>query len=240
MNKPSGARALLGTSIHASTAVFDAARMKGEPVTADDAAGVLVDTLAKPPYEVDWKGEDLTPREAQRIGLSLHTRYCMDVSPQFEYVAVEMETKPFAIDCGNGTIIELVGTLDRCRIRNAAGGAKGICDLKTGGAAVENGVAKTKAHGPQIGTYELLYEHTTGEQPTAPAEIIGLKTKGAPEIALGEIRNARAVMVGTDQYKGLIEYAAEMFRSGLFPPNPQSLTCHPRYCARWATCPYHG
>ncbi|RTT90057.1 PD-(D/E)XK nuclease family protein, partial [Pseudomonas aeruginosa] len=25
----------------------------------------------------------------------------------------------------------------------------------------------------------------------------------------------------------------------LFPPNPQSPLCSPKYCPRWRTCPYH-
>ncbi|WP_437880878.1 PD-(D/E)XK nuclease family protein [Pseudomonas sp. LRF_L74] len=90
------------------------------------------------------------------------------------------------IDCGNGIVILLTGQLDRARVKRDSDGL-GIADVKTGGAAVSQGVAKTKGHAPQIGTYELLYEHTTGERITAPAEIIGLKTKGAPEVGTGEI-----------------------------------------------------
>ncbi|EQB2522406.1 PD-(D/E)XK nuclease family protein, partial [Pseudomonas aeruginosa] len=98
---------------------------------------------------------------------------------------------------------------------------------------------KTKGHKAQIGTYELLYEHTTGDAITAPAEIIGLKTKGKPEAAVGEIVGARQMMAGSESHRGLIDYAADMFRSGLFPPNPQSPLCSPKYCPRWRTCPYH-
>ncbi|MFC4161981.1 RecB family exonuclease [Chitinimonas lacunae] len=237
LQMPSSPRALLGTAIHASTAAFDAARMAGAPITPDDAAGVLVDTLHTPPYDVDWT-DDLTPPKAEATGLKLHTLYCQDWSPRFEFAAVELETKPFRIDCGRGQVVELVGTMDRSRIRRGAGGI-GIADLKTGATAVAKGLAKTKGHAAQVGTYELLFEHTTGETITAPAEIVGMKTKGTPEIAVAEIRNARDVMVGTDQFPGLIEIGAEMLRTGLFPPNPQSMMCHQRYCARWSTCPYH-
>lgn len=238
IRKASGPRALMGTAIHAGTAAFDLSRINHTGLSANDAAGALVDVLKSPSFDVDWASDDLTPREVEAIALTLHTRYCLDWSPTFEFCSVEMETKPFPIDCGNGMTIELTGTLDRCRIRKEISG-KGICDLKSGGAAVANGKAKTKGHVAQIGTYELLYEYTTGEVVTAPAEIIGLKTRGKPEIATGEIRNARALMVGTDDYKGLIEFGAEMFRSGLFPPNPQSMTCDERYCPRWSICRYH-
>lgn len=234
----SSPRALLGTAIHASTAAFDIARVNGQELSAFDAAEHLVQTLRHPEFDVDWRGADITPREAEATGLALHTRYCTDISPQYQFVAVELETRPLEIDCGGGVIVRLTGTLDRARIKQDADGV-GIADVKTGVAAVADGVAKTKGHKPQIGTYELLYEHTTGDPCTAPAEIIGLKTKGKPEAATGEIIGARELMVGTDDYPGLIQYAADMFRTGLFPPNSQSPLCSARYCPRWKICPYH-
>ncbi|MFU4421777.1 PD-(D/E)XK nuclease family protein, partial [Pseudomonas aeruginosa] len=62
---------------------------------------------------------------------------------------------------------------------------------------------------------------------------------GKPEAAVGEIVGARQMMAGSESHRGLIDYAADMFRSGLFPPNPQSPLCSPKYCPRWRTCPYH-
>lgn len=234
----SGPRAQLGTAIHTSTAAFDAGRINGQPVSAFDAAELLIHTLRNPDREVNWKADDLTLLEAERIGLPLHSKYCFEVSPRYDFVAVELTTKPLEIDCGGGQIIRLTGQLDRARIKRDDNGI-GIADVKTGGAAVSQGVAKTKGHAPQIGTYEILYEHTTGNAITAPAEIIGLKTKGKPEVGTGEIQNARQMMVGTEEFPGLIQIGAEMFRTGLFPPNPQSFTCSAKYCPRWSTCPYH-
>jgi hypothetical protein len=233
-----GLRAALGTAIHAGTAVFDQSRLDGSGVTADDAAGVLVDKLRDPGNEFDPARDDLTVAEAERVGITLLTKYCLDVSPRYQFVSVEMETKPLDIDCGGGTIVRLTGTLDRARIRKAELGV-GIADIKTGSAAVQKGVAVTKGHGPQIGTYELLYEHSTGEPITDAAEIIGLKTKGTPEIATGTISNAKRVMIGTETQPGLIEFAAEMFKSGRFYPNPKSLLCSAAYCPRHSTCPFH-
>ncbi|EZN57644.1 RecB family exonuclease [Pseudomonas aeruginosa] len=238
MRSPSSPRALLGTAIHASTAAFDAARVNGEPISAYDASELLVHTLQQPEFEVDWRGSDISPREAESTGLTLHTKYCNDISPRYDFVAVELTTKPMEIDCGGGIIVRLTGQLDRARIKRDSHGV-GIADVKTGSAAVSQGVAKTKGHKAQIGTYELLYEHTTGDAITAPAEIIGLKTKGKPEAAVGEIVGARQMMAGTAEHHGLIKFAADMFRSGLFPPNPQSPLCSPKYCPRWRTCPYH-
>lgn len=233
-----GLRAKLGTSIHAGTAVFDQARITGETVTADDAAGVFVDTLRKDDEYVDMSRDDLTMRDAEKVGLVLLSRYCFEVSPRYNFVAVEMETKPLDIDCGNGVTVRLTGTMDRARIRKAEHGV-GIADLKSGGKAVSDGVAVTKGHGAQIGTYELLYEHTTGEPITDDAEIIGLKTAGTPEIATGTVRNAKRVMVGDQDNPGLIEFAAEMFKTGRFYPNPKSLLCSDKYCPRHAKCHFH-
>lgn len=239
IRSPSSPRALLGTAIHAGTAVFDSARIAGEPVSAFDAAEHVVQTLREPGFDVDWRGADITPREAEKTGLALLTLYCHEVSPRYEFLAVELETKPFDIDCGGGVIVRLTGTLDRSRIKQDQEGV-GIADIKTGAAAVTQGVAKTAPHRAQVGTYELLHEHSTGIRCDAPGEIIGLKTKGKPESGTGQIIGARDLMVGTDDYPGLIQIGAEMFRSGLFPPNPQAHTCSERYCPRWSSCPYHA
>lgn len=233
-----GLRAALGTAIHAGAAVFDTARLTGDTVTADDAAGVFVDKLRDPENEFDPSRDDLTVPEAERVGLTLLTKYCFEVSPRYNFVAVEMETKPLDIDCGNGVTVRLTGTMDRARIRKGEHGV-GIADLKSGSAAVQKGAAVTKGHGPQIGTYELLYEHTTGEPITDDAEIIGLKTKGTAEIATGIVKNAKRVMVGDADTPGLIEFAADMFRRGRFYPNPKSLLCSEAYCPRYGKCHFH-
>ncbi|HRT22233.1 MAG TPA: PD-(D/E)XK nuclease family protein [Candidatus Hydrogenedentes bacterium] len=233
-----GLRAALGTAIHAGTAVFDQARISGEAVTADDAAGVLVDKLHDPQNEFDPARDDLSMPEAEKVGLTLLTKYCFEVSPRYNFVAVEMETKPLDIDCGSGVVVRLTGTMDRARIRKDEHGV-GIADLKSGSAAVQKGAAVTKGHGPQIGTYELLYEHSTGEPISDDAEIIGLKTKGTAEIGFGTIKNAKRVMVGTEEQTGLIEFAAEMFKTGRFYPNPKSLLCSDKYCPRFSKCHFH-
>ncbi|AQQ20218.1 RecB family exonuclease [Burkholderia cenocepacia] len=233
-----GLRAALGTAIHAGTAVFDQARLDGSGLTVDDAAGAFVDKLRDPENEFDPTRDDLSLPEAERIGLSLTTKYCLEVAPRYDFIAVEMETKPLDIECGGGITIRLTGTMDRARVRRTALGP-GIADLKSGSAAVQKGVAVTKGHGPQIGTYEMLYEHTTGDQIGDTAEIIGLKTKGTPEVATAPIANAKRVMVGTEETPGLIQFAADMFRSGRFYPNPKSLLCDKKYCPRHSTCQFH-
>lgn len=230
-----GLRAALGTAIHAGSAVFDQARITGDTVTAVDAAGVMVDKLHDPENEFDHGKDDITMKEAESTGIALLTKYCNEVSPNYNFIAVEMDTKPLDIDCGDGVIVRLKGTMDRARINKTTGGV-GIADLKSGSASVQKGVAVTKGHGAQIGTYELLYQHTTGEQITSEAEIIGLKTKGKAEIGFGKISNSMEIMVGNENSPGLIELAAHMFKTGKFYPNPKSMLCGEKYCPRWSSC----
>lgn len=238
IRKPSSPRAVLGKAFHAGTAAFDSARMLGSPITINDAADALVSEIHRPTEDIDWKGGDLQPREVERIALGLHVMYCKDWSPRFEFEAVELTVKPLEVDCGGGLIIQLTGTLDRMRARRTSKGRR-VADLKSGRAAVTDGKANTKGHRPQLGTYELLYEHTTGLPVTDPAEIIGAKTVGRPEIATAEVANAKQVLLGTDDAPGYLELGADMLRAGRFPPNPRSPLCSERYCPRWSRCTYH-
>lgn len=233
-----GLRAALGTAIHAGTAAYDQAHIDRSGLTIDDASGVLIDKLHDPENDFNPDADDLTMPDAERIGIALLVKYCRQITPNYQFSAVEMETKPLDIDCGGGIVVQLTGTMDRARVCTKTDGI-GIADVKSGGAAVAKGVAKVQGHGPQLGTYEILFEHTTGERITADAEIIGLKTNGTPEIGTGVVRNAKAMMLGTDDQPGLIEFAARMFRSGDFYPNSRSLLCSPKYCPRHSTCHFH-
>lgn len=238
MRMPNSPRALIGTGVHAGTAVFDQAKVGGgQPISVDDAAGVAVDAIAERIAEegVRWTTDDPNRKDVEKIALRVTTAYCNDVSPRYEFEAVEMETKPLSIDCGGGITIVLTGTLDRARIR---AGSHGITDLKTGRSAVVGGRAATKKHRPQIGTYELLYEHSTGNAITGPGEILGINTSGSFQFGTADVHGAKALLLGNDDAPGLIELAAGMFRTGLFYPNPQSTLCDARYCPRFARCPY--
>lgn len=237
MKSASSPRSVLGKAIHAGTAAFDSARISGSLITAADACDVVAATIKQPEEDVDWSSDDLAPSKATEIGVALTAKYCLEVSPRYEFRSVEQETKPLEIDCGGGVVITITGTLDRSRLRVGSRGL-GIADLKSGANAVEKGRAKTRGHAAQVGTYEILYEHSTGEQISEPAEIIGMKTQGKPEVAVSEISGARLMMTGDQDSPGLIQYAAEMFRSGLFPPNPSSMLCGPKYCARFAVCKF--
>ncbi|MFD1558312.1 RecB family exonuclease [Paraburkholderia silviterrae] len=236
MKNAAGVRTLLGSATHSGTAAFDAAHLRGEDITPDDAAGVFVDALRNPEYDVDVAGDDLSLKEAERIGLTLTAKYCTEIAPQFQYTAVEMTLTPLEIDCGGGVTITLTGTMDRARAAETDAGTI-IPDVKTGSKVVSNGVANIKARSAQTGTYQLMYEHTMKE-PTAGAQIIALGTSSKTPVAVSPVFDARRVLVGNEQTPGLIQLAADMFRAGTFPPNPSSVLCSKRYCARWSRCIY--
>lgn len=239
IRKPSGLRTQLGTAIHASTAAFDAARLAEQEITPDAAADVFIDKLHHPEYDVDYSQDDLTVKEAEKIGLTLHTKYCTEISPKMNYLSVEMPLQPMEIDCGGGVAIRLTGTMDRARVVKADDG-KVINDLKTGRRLIASakGEVSIKGRAAQLGTYQIMSEATDGE-PTVGAQITALQTTNAGLVGVSKVFDAKRVMLGTDSEKGLIEYAALMFRAGLFPPNPQSTLCDKKYCARWNTCIYH-
>lgn len=235
MRNTVGMKAVLGTAIHAGTAAFDTARLNGDDIKPDDAVGVMIDKLHSPDNDFDQSKDDLSIRDASNIGVKLTAKYCTEVSPNYNFSAVEMETKPLVISCDDDITIQLTGTLDRARVLTD-GASTSIVDLKTGYSAVQNGVAVTKFHAPQIGVYELLLEHSTGLSVSEESLIIGMSTSGSSQIATGKIKNAKRVIVGDENNKGLLEYAAKFFKEGLFPPNPSSRLCGPKFCPRWSTC----
>jgi hypothetical protein len=237
MHRPTSLRAWLGTSIHASTAAFDQAQLAGAPISANDAADVFVQTLYEPGEDVDFKDPKLPLRDAERIGLTLHARYCAEIAPLMRFESVEMTLKPMEIDCGQGVTVRLTGTMDRARVARSSAG-KVIADLKTGGRLISEGVVSTKGRAAQLGTYQLLSEHTDG-QPTAGGQIMALQTTSTTQVGISQVFDAKRHLVGTPQHPGLIEMAAKMFKAGLFPPNPQSTLCSKRFCVRWDACPYH-
>lgn len=242
MKSVSGLRATLGTAIHASTALYDLARTNGADISAMDAAAEFIDKLHNPEGDVDYRGEDLTIKEAERIGLVLHSKYCQTISPRYEFVAIEMTANPLVIDIGGGHSLRLTGSMDRARIIQGEYGV-GIGDLKTGKMSVTTDslgarVAKTAGHTAQLGTYEILYEHTTGQAVEAPAEIVGLSTGARQDVATGQVHNAKEFLLGSEGQPGVIEHVAQYFRSGLFVPNPQSSLCSGRWCPRHSVCKF--
>lgn len=237
LHRASSLRAWLGTSIHAGTAAFDQATIDCDPISAYDAAEVFVDKFHNPTEEVDYRDDTLSKKQAEKIGLALHSRYCAEIAPTMVYESVERTLKPLDVDCGDGLVIRLTGSLDRARVVRTHHN-KIIGDVKTGARLFMDGVVSIKGRGAQLGTYQILDEHTTGEE-VGGAQIIALQTTSATQVGVSKIFDARPLMLGTEQSPGLIEMAAKMFKIGLFPPNPASVLCNPKYCARWGTCKFH-
>lgn len=227
---PSSGNSVLGKSVHAATAAFDSAVLDGHPITIDDASGVVADTIWNTEEEVDW-GED-KPQDAENIGIALTGMYCRQIAPTMEYVAIEATCERLEIiDIG----IALTGTTDRI-VKTDDGHA--IADIKTGKAAVgADGTVKTQGHAAQMAVYELLAESATGIQITDPAQIIGLqvaKTDKGRRAGVGMIQGGRELILGDEYSPGLLEHAAAIIKSGIFPGNPRSMMCHTKYC------PIHG
>jgi len=237
MRKPSSLRAWMGTSIHAGTAAFDQAKIDGAPITPSVAADVMMDTFESHDDDVDLRDDKLSVKEAQRISLSLLSRYCAEVSPLFEFTSVEMPLKPLDIDCGDGLTIQLTGTMDRARAARTNAGEV-VVDLKSGGRLFQDGRVIVKGRAAQVGTYQILKEATDGTH-TIGAQIAALQTSAAPLVGVSNVFNAKGLLLGNDSAPGLLEIAAKMFKAGLFPPNPSSPLCNSKYCVRWNSCPYH-
>jgi len=231
---PSNGKAMLGKAVHASTAVYDQARIDGTGITIDEAAAAVVDAIHRPDEDVVW--EDDSPQDAEKIAISLHVKYCQQIAPKQQYRAVEIQCEKLEItDLG----IALTGTTDR--VRETADGLA-ICDLKTGKAAVgSDGIVKTAGHAYQMGVYELLAEQASGVPITGAAQIIGMNTAKTPasqRVGTGEISGARSVLLGDGESPGILEHAARIIRSGNFWGNPKSMMCYSRYCAAFSTCKF--
>lgn len=233
--KASSLRAWLGTSIHASTAAFDQAKLAGAPISAYDAADVFVKSLWEPSEDVE-RDPKLSMKQAEVIGLTLHSRYCDEIAPLMNFESVEMKLKPLDVDT-EGVIIRLTGTMDRARVTRSGQG-KVIADLKTGGRLITEGVVNTKARAAQLGVYQILSEYTDGEQ-TAGAQIMALQTTTATQVGVSRVFNAKSHLIGHAGEPGLLEMAGKMFKIGLFAPNPSSSLCSKKFCGRWDHCKFH-
>jgi len=245
LRTPNGPGAVIGTAVHAGSAVFDRARMDGNPVTVNEAAGAVVDAVNKPSDEngerdpVVWGGDELTQKEAESIALSLHTKYCATIAPTQEYKGIEVRCESLLIpELG----LELTGTTDRIgrTLHKDPEGQYGIRDMKTGKTAVAaDGTVNTAPHKTQIGIYELIAEHASGIPITLPGNIIGMtsaKTPGSQRVGMGEVVGARAMLLGDGVQRGSLEIASEMIHRGLFPGNPRSYLCGEKFCPIWKDC----
>lgn len=243
LRNPSSGPAHLGTAIHAGTAMYDQAQLDDAPVSIGDAVDASREALLSPEHEVEWS-EGLTAREADDYAVKLTTRYCADIAPTRNYAAVELRCEALDIITRHG-IVRVTGTTDRVRLLDD--GRKGISDLKTGGRATEKTAdgrgrrAVTKGHHLQLGIYTLMAEQASGERLDAPAEIIALQTTKDTPCGIGEILDVKTALLGDDEQPGLIEIAAGMLKTGIFPPNPKSMLCSRKFCPAYERhCKFRG
>ena len=233
LRTPTSSKALLGTAVHASTAVYDRSTIDQAGITADEAAAAAVDVLQRPNEDVIW---DESAQDIEPIALALHHKYCTTIAPKQDYAAVEVACEELII---SDLAIALTGTTDRVY---RSGEGYGIADLKTGKTAVNaEGQCKTAGHAFQIGVYELLAQQGSGLPMTEPGQIIGLqtgKTDKAQRIAIGEISGARDVLLGDGESPGVLEMVANMVHSGVFPGNPRSMLCSEKYCPIHHRCKF--
>lgn len=232
MRLPVSGAIRIGTAVHAGTALFDQCKLEGDPISPDDAAGAVVDVINSKDEEIDW--EDSSPNEAEKIAVPLHKLYCEKIAPKQKYAAVEARCRDLVFtDLG----IRLTGTVDRVRVTEDG---LGVADIKTGSKAVSaNGAIKTQDYAAQVAVYELLASQELGVPISAPAQIIGLqsaKTDKGRRAAIGEIHNARELLLGEEDKPGLLEIAANMVKSGNFYGNPKSCLCSPKYCPAYQIC----
>lgn len=241
LRSPSGGAAHLGTAVHAGTAAYDQSILDGKFISVTDAVDASRQALATPENDVAWD-DSLSPADADRYAVKLTTRYCHDIAPTRTYTAVELKCTALDITTKHGTV-RVTGTTDR--VRQLQDGRKAISDVKTGGRATEKlesggRRAVTKGHHIQLGIYTLMAEQATGERMDGPAEIIGLQTSKDTPCATGEIADVKTPLLGDDKTPGLIEIAAGMLKSGVFPPNPKSNLCSRKFCPAYAAhCKYH-
>jgi hypothetical protein len=231
---PASGATQLGTAIHAGAAAFDVSRINDTGLTVDEAAAAVVDAIYKPEFDVQWDEEK--PAEAEKIGIALHRKYCTQISPVREYVAVEIRCDSLEItDLG----ITLTGTIDRLRVTD---NGYGITDIKSGKTAVSaSGVVNTSAHGYQLGAYELMAECASGLRITEKAEIIGVqtgKTDKAQRIGTGEISGTREMLLGDGDTHGVLEMASKIIHSGSFYGNPRSMLCSEKFCPIFKQCKF--
>lgn len=234
MRLPLSPALILGKAIHASTAVYDTSFKDGDGITIDESAGALVDTIKK---DKGVKWDDMSSRDAEKIGISLHKKYCNKITPIQKYVGVEVTCDDLTIsDIG----LKITGTTDRVRVTE--GGLYGISDIKTGGAQVgSDGSVKTQGSAAQIAVYEVLASASMGINISAQAQIIGIntgKTEKAQRVATGGIDGARDMLIGNEYTPGLLEYASKILHGGVFYGNPRSILCNVKYCPVYNNCRY--
>jgi hypothetical protein len=91
--------------------VFDQSTLDKKGITVKEAAAAAVDAIHKPDEDVHFGEDDASPSDLEGIAIALHGRYCNEIAPKQDYLAVEVKCERLEItDIG----LALTGTTDRC------------------------------------------------------------------------------------------------------------------------------
>lgn len=246
LNTPPNPRTVMGSAIHASTAFHDQHIIDGDPLRPDESVGVAIDYLREHAHEVDWRPDDdgdvLRRSEVERISVALHTRYTNEIAPTRIYSAVEPTLGAVEVEV-EGVIVRLTGQADRIREEVVDGEVTEITsDMKSGLRAVAaDGTVEVKGHAFQVAAYKLLRRIASGLRMNRITEIIGLctgKTAASQRVGVGIALDAEETLIGTEDRPGFLHALAWMAKTGVFPGNPKSSLCSPRYCPIYHSCHY--
>lgn len=221
----SSAEALLGTAVHAGTAVFDRERATGHPIQASEAALAVVDAISAGASDVAWVAGGLTQTSVRDEAMKTHFRYCADIVDRPAWTEIETKLEPVELPFGKVTIL-LTGTEDRGRMHN---GVYVSSDVKTGKGF------KAGSYVSQVGTYALLRTAASGLPSVGQLDHVtqaGIQSYQLPTV-LG-------AMLGDGERPGLIETAAKMIETGILYGNPKSILCTNKFCPVFSTCQFRG
>lgn len=220
---------LIGTAVHAGSAVFDKARAQGAAIHPEDAVDVVEEAVRAGSAEVPWSAGagEWTPRAVSRDAVDTYLRYSFAALELPPWEDVEFRLAPLRFEFPEvGVAITITGTGDRRR-RTATGYR--VADLKTGRGF------RAGANVSQVGAYAVATSAETGKP--ADGELLHATMKGVTAYA---IPFAAAAMLGDDETPGLIETAARMLGSGAMYGNPRSMLCSGKFCPVYQSCRYRG
>lgn len=234
MTVPISASARIGTAIHKATCYFDNARIMDSRPPLDNVLATAADDIWQVKEEpTDW-GE-CPQSEAETIAKEMSRMYCTQIAPMFHFKECEVQLPNVRI---NDLDIELQGQVDRITELNAIG------EMKSGKSVVSpDGTVGIGYYWLQVGIYEFMLAAARKVKIGEPSSIIGLqvaKTARGRRVGIGKVIGARAAVVGTPEEPGILHHVSAILKSGMFPGNPRSNLCNPKFCPCYKQCHFHG
>lgn len=231
---PSTGASQRGTAIHLGTAVFDEGRIAGNTVSVDEAVEIMHDAIYDPDLDVDWS--DITRDEAFQTSISPVAKYCLDISPQFEFEAVELRCESVEIQTDDITL-RLTGAIDRIYKKPEG---MGVADIKTGNRIINaDGEIDAKPHKIQLSVYRLLASLQLSDPMDLPSLVFGIKPDAIEASAgIAESNASIEYLTGKTGQPGMLEYAAGILKTGNFYGNSKSYLCDKKYCPIFNQCQF--